>query len=422
VVLSVVLSTLTVVGAIALLIAYGPRSANPGGGTTAKPGQNGHPPHVSVRSVELGGTFHPAEIVGADGALWLNGSTGVTGSGVGGDQSTVRCALERVDPARLSPVAHDLSACGINIVAGQGQLYLETETGQRGTNNVVLGIEAFSTSTHLSRILTPDVMTVVGSADAHTQLAYADGNLWLYGYTNHAEVVQVSPDSGAVVQTFTTGVPEIGGTEPLIAAGPGGVWLAGGAGGSSALARLSEFPTALEWVLTPEPAALLSPTPATTTVEWLATVAGRLWVGEATTASGGPHPALVERIVVLDSSVTGGRVEVQGSAVEKGSPADVVEGSVSVVKRSPAEDFGVAPVSVGKDVFSVGPGPSCGSQPVWWVNPSSLRTSVVSTLHPSVDPCLSEGTFRSVTSTGQAVFVLDGSAGTAPAMLYRIED
>jgi hypothetical protein len=256
-------------------------------------------------------------------------------------------------------------------------------------------------------------MTVFGSEIAHTQLAYVDGNLWLYGYTNKAEVVQVSPANGAVVDTFTTGVPEIGGTEPLISAGAGGVWLAGGAGGSASLARLSAPPTALEWTLAPLPVTTLTSAPDATTVEWLGTVAGRLWVGEATfpsspNSSNNPRPTLVERIVALESSGSAsGRAEVIGSA--------------RVAKRSPAEEYGLAPVTVGDEVFSVGPGQTCRSQPIWKVDPSTLRTTVVTTLHPPFDPCLGEVSGRSETSAGGALFVLDSTGGPTPAVLYRVE-
>jgi hypothetical protein len=359
------------------------------------------------------GSFHPDQEVGAAGALWLISQNG-PGSASSG------CQVARLDPVSLSMVTYPLSACGMNVAAGGGELYLETAQSQPD-NSYRIHIETFSVSARSSTVLSPVAMTVFGSEIAHTQLAYADGWLWLYGYTNGAEVVQVSPSSGAVVNTFTTGVPEIGGTEPLISAGAGGVWLAGGPGGSSTLARLWVPPTGLEWVLTPL-AASISSLPDTTTVEWLGTVAGRLWVGEAGPAVSPAHPnTLAERIVVLDSPGSGQSGEGRGSLGVKESPNVEVLGSVSVVKRSAVENFGLAPESVGGEVFSVGPGQTCGIQPIWRVDPSSLRTSVVTTLHPPVDPCWGEESFRSVTSTGGAVFVLDSSDGPAPGVLYRIE-
>ncbi|HEY7948668.1 MAG TPA: hypothetical protein VID75_13400, partial [Acidimicrobiales bacterium] len=359
-VLAATLATVAVAGAVAVVVAYGPRSRDAESPVSGHPAAHGT--SVTVRSVRFGGTFRPSEEVGAGGALWLIGQKGPVSDSSG-------CQIGRLDPASLSMTMYPLSACGMNVAAGDGRLYLETARSQPD-NSYLIQIETFSLSDHSSTVFAPVVMTVFGSEIAHTQLAYVDGNLWLYGYTNKAEVVRISPATGGVDDTFTIGVPEIGGTEPLISAGPDGVWLAGGAGGSAALARFSDFPTALEWTLAPLPATTLTSAPDSTTVEWLATVAGRLWVGEASSSSSpSPRSPLVERITVLESADTFSR-------------RVVVTGPVRVVKRSPAEEYGLAPVTVGNEVLSVGPGQTCRSQPIWKVDPSTLRTSVVTTLHP----------------------------------------
>ncbi|HVC69894.1 MAG TPA: hypothetical protein VNC61_06470 [Acidimicrobiales bacterium] len=384
-VLALCVSVVLVVGAVALLVAYGPRSSDTGGGVTGggvagQPGVPVHAKHVRVRALEFGGTFHPAEIVGAHGVLWMTARHG-------NDPSTAPCAIERIDPARLSPVAYPLSACGMNIVAGNGALYLETEASQPGSNSVDIGIESFSTTTERSTFLSRHLMTVVGSEIAHTQLAYADGWLWLYGDTDHDVVLQISPTSGAVVRTLT-GVPAIGGTEPLVAAGPGGIWLAGGPGGPPAPAVVASDPSTGNTIQ-----ALPGTTSAT--VEWLAPVNARMWKGEANVPQG-QHRSLTERIVV-------------------------VNGSGAFVKRSPVEGFGSAPVAVAGQLWTAGPGGSgCARQPIWRVDPTTLRTTVIATLRPTSDPCLTPS-FRSVAGTGGALFVLDGAGGSAPAVLYRVK-
>src|SRR5271165_2337897 len=81
-------------------------------------------------------------------------------------------------------------------------------------------------------------MTLVGSAIAHTAMVYGDGALWLWGYgasggpgTGRDEVVQIPPSTGAVLRAVT-GARGIGGIQPSMVVADGGLWLAGGAGGS----------------------------------------------------------------------------------------------------------------------------------------------------------------------------------------------
>jgi hypothetical protein len=384
-VLAVVLATMTVAGVVAVLVAYGPRSSDRGSGVTGHRGGTVPTAGARGRSVTFPGPFRPDEEVGAGGALWLMGPSGP-------QVGQARCDVARLDPVTLSRVTFPIAACGINTVAHSGTLYLEDENEAFGTNNVTISIETVSMATHVSTVLTPVDITVVGSERAHTQLAYADGWLWLYGYTTSPEVVQVSPTSGAVIHVFTSGVPEIGGTEPLISAGPGGVWLAGGAGGSSALALLSLPSFGLEWILSPVP---LQPPPsdnASATVEWMSAVDGLMWVGEAT--FGADPGAVSERIVAVSSTGT-------------------------VVKESPVEDIGSALVAINGAVYAVSPGPQCGNQFMWKVDPSSLRTTIVSTVHLPFNPCVSEG-YRSFTSAGGAVFVLEAPGGSVESVLYRI--
>ena len=394
-VLTAGLSAVVVAGVVVVLVAYGPRSADTGSGVTGRPTVTGRPgltvpsAPVKVRAVTFRGGFQPYQEVGAAGALWLINQT---------DTTDGSCRVTRFDPVTLvTTQTYALAACGNNVVAGDGQLYLETEVTQPDDSNPIR-IETFSLSDHRSKVLTPVAMTVFGSAIAHTQLAFADGWLWLYGPTAQgAEVVKIAPATGAVVATLR-GVPEIGGTEPLIVAGPGGVWFSGGPGGSPTLALASPMVDAAGASAKTTLRLVPAEGPEAATVEWMADVEGRLWMGEL----GGvaipahfSHGALAESIVVL------GR-------------------SGAVVTASPVEDYGQAPVVASGEVLSVGPGGSCDSQPIWRVNGTSLVTTVVGRLRPPFEPCLGQGSYRNVAVAGGAVFVLDSTGGSQPAVLYRI--
>jgi hypothetical protein len=383
--LTLALSLVVVVAAVAVLVIDGPRSGETGTGVSRSTGTAGEPTGVRVRSVTFGGAFHPDQVVGTDGTLWLIGQNGaVSDSG--------RCHVARIDPVTVATVTYPLSACGMNVVAGGGALYLETEKS-RPDNSYLIHIERFSLATKTSTVLPAVAMTVFGSEIAHTQLAYVGGRLWLYGTTTGSRVVQVSPTTGAMVRTYSD-VPDIGGTEPLISSGPGGeVWLAGGPGGSPTPAVISRSPT----VVAPVPVKGLSPGEGGSTIEWMAPVGGNVWVGvaAATDTLGQTSAPLIEHILKVDRAG-------------------------AVIGRSRAEDFGSAPLSVAGTLFSVGPGQSCADQPVWHVDVSTLRTTLATTLHPA-DACGSEGSFRYVAAAGGSLFVLDTTGSGTGAELYRIK-
>jgi hypothetical protein len=169
---------LTAVGAVAvaaalvaLLVVDGPRSADTPPVVTGQPTHPEHPARpgpVRVRSVTLHGSFQPDQVVGDDGALWLLRRND-------GSNDTNGCRFARLDPGTLAMTTYPLSVCGMNVAAGPGQLFVETEGGVPGTNDIPIHIEAISLIRHTSTVYTPVAMTVVGSEIAHTQLAYADG-------------------------------------------------------------------------------------------------------------------------------------------------------------------------------------------------------------------------------------------------------
>jgi hypothetical protein len=76
-------------------------------------------------------------------------------------------------------------------------------------------------------------------------------------------------------------------------------------------------------------------------------------------------------------------------------------------------------VAINGAVYAVSPGPQCGNQFMGKVDPSSLRTTIVSTVHLPFNPCVSEG-YRSFTSAGGAVFVLEAPGGSVESVVYRI--
>ncbi|MGH9016343.1 MAG: hypothetical protein ACRDY1_01225 [Acidimicrobiales bacterium] len=408
--------TFTVAGAAAvlaavvgLLVADGPRSADTGPAVTGRPAHPAEPSRpgpVTVRSLTLRGAFQPDQVVGGGGAVWLVGSDDGTDDAGG-------CRIARVDPATMAMTAsYPLSACGINAVAGAGKLFLETEQATPGTNDTSIHIEAVSPATDASTVFAPVDMTVVGSEIAHTQLAYADGWLWLDGYVGGQRVVQISPTTGGVEKVFSTGVPEAGGVEPVVVGGAGEVWLAGGSGGSPTGAVIWAAPTALEPTLVPLPPFTKGPGSAPVTVWWMAPVAGRMWVGlvTETAEAGAPGGRLTERIAVLD---------VHGT-VRLGRSGRESDAGGTVVARSGPVSYGGAPVVASGQVFSVGPGTSCRSQPVWRIDPATQRTTEVARLHPPFDPCLAGESYRSVTVAGGDVFVLDTEGGPGSGVLYRI--
>jgi hypothetical protein len=341
----------------------------------------------TIRSHRFSGTFTPEQVVSAAGGVWVVGAT-LQGSGSG-------CAVGSVDPATLQTQVFPAVGSCPYVAVGDGHLYLTAVTYVGGTNSEEIRIESFDTVTHQASVLAPVVMTVIGSAIAHIALTYGEGSLWLYGFVSPdsgvADVLQISPATGAVLRTIT-GVPAIGGGHPAIAADAGGLWLAAGPGGGGYFDHLAPGATTLE------PAAVA---PKGGSILWLAAIGHTEWAEVA--VYGHQGRTVVTRLVAFDASGT-----------------EVLE--------TPPEELGAGPV-VGSDrgLWAVGDGASCPtlaleSYPLdlWRVDPSSGRSVVSTTLRSPVDPCdIGQGSYVAV--TGRSVFVLEPSDTTSqPSALVRV--
>ena len=331
---------------------------------------------VSSRSFNEG--FSPDQVVGAGGQVWLVSSGNGNGTG---------CRMGRLGPTTMALTTYPLAACGMNVTAGPGAIYLEVPVAEVKSETYAVHIERFSTSAHTSVMFgTVSATMFLGSGIAHTQLAYADGLLWFYANERgQPEVLQLSPSTGAVERRFTS-VPQIGGAEPLIAATPGYVWLAGGAGSGADFLRIDVHSGATRAVH----------------------LAGRY-------AS------------VYDLIGTEGRLFMLYLAYPPGTGSTSHIGSFSPsggqLARSPSERVGTWLVPLGGALFSGGPSGTCSgpSLSIWRVDKQSLQTSAVAELHPPGDPCINQG-FRPVATAGNGLFVLSGPAVyrvTPPALATR---
>ncbi|HUC13203.1 MAG TPA: hypothetical protein VMS00_02005 [Acidimicrobiales bacterium] len=287
----------------------------------------------------------------------------------------------------MALTSYPLSACGFNVAAGPGALFLETTVANVKSETYAVHIERFSTSTYVSTVFgTVSATIFLGSDAAHTQLAYVAGSLWFYAwFSGRAEVLQLSAATGAVERVFRS-VPQIGGAEPIIVGTPGYVWLAGGAGSGADFLRIRASNGASRSVLLPGRFA---------SVYELAAAGSSLfflyWGYPAGTSS---------RNLRLTKHV--GRINANGE----------------VLKVSPNEQLGTWLVPLSASMFSVGPGDSCTPPAlVWGVDEQTLRTSVIAKLWPPGGPCAGESSFRAVGAADHSIFVLFSGL---PGTLYRV--
>ena len=187
------------------------------------------------------------------------------------------------------------------------------------------------------------------------------------------EVLQLLPSTGSVERRFGS-VPQIGGTEPLIAPTQGCVWLAGGAGSGANFLRIDVHNGATRPVQLPG---------RYTSVYDLVWAGGRLFFLYLTYPPGAGSTSHVGSF-----SPSGGQLA-----------------------RSPGEEVGSWLVPLGGALFSAGPSGTCAepSLSVWRVDEQNLRTSVVANLRPPGNLYTDEG-FRPVAAAGNSLFVLRGSA------------
>ena len=324
------------------------------------------------------GPFQPDQLVTTNGQVWLVSS---------GDQDGSGCRIGRLRTATLALTSYPLSACGFNVTAGGGALFLETTVADVKSETYAIHIERFSTSTHASKVFgTVSATMFLGSDIAHTQLAYVAGSLWFYAWLpSGAEVLELSSKTGAVKRVFRS-VPSIGGGEPIIAGAPGQVWLAGGAGSGADFLRIDVRNGSSRTVRLPNKYA---------SVYDLASVGTSLFILYLA------YPA---------SSSTGSvRLTAHVGRFNKNG---------QLLKTSPNEQLGTSLVPLSTSLFSVGPGNSCTPPAlVSGVDEKTLRTNVVAKLSPPGGPCGGESVNRSVGSAGHSIFALFGGS---PASLYRV--
>jgi hypothetical protein len=331
----------------------------------------------------LTGFINPQQVVSASGKVWVVGYVGPAG----------QCAVDEVDPVTLATRLFSAPECLPDVAVSDGDLYLATLTFVRGTAaNQQVRLARFDTATGRLTVLRPVVTTLIGSAVAHTAMAYGNGSVWLYAPGNSGsgitEVVQISTATGAVLRTIT-GVPDIGGIQPAVAANHGGLWLGGGGGGPPNLERL---PLGAHTLSQPYSA------PSPGSILWLSAIGDKVWADVETYTSSDQGRVTVtrERLVAFDTS---------GKAV--------------VMSRSAQVDY--APiVGSGRQLWSVGIGARCANpQRLWRIDPANGSSVVVTTLTSPADPCSAEA---SAAVLGRAVFVLDPTDETTPAsVLYRIQ-
>ena len=336
-------------------------------------------PSASIASTTITGALQPDQVVAADNRLWL-----VEGDGEGPGGT---CQIARVNPISLSSVSYGLPACGFNATSGDGAVFLETYTSDQADGTYQIHVERFDTRTHSAVVFaTASAALCLCSEIAHTQLAFEDGWLWFYGTPVTGapqEVLQLSPENGAVVRAFTN-VPAIGGTEPVIAGAGPYVWLAGGAGTAVSFLRIDVSTGATHrFTLFKSDASMYSVLAEPDRVFFLYLA----WKGPA--GSPGPTDNYIGRMTI----------------------------DATVVGRSPNEQFGGQLVSVGHDLLSPGPGERCASGVrVWRVDPSTLRSTPIARVPTVGDPCLASS--DSVAVVGSSLFYL--SSTTSESVLARI--
>jgi len=333
----------------------------------------------SVTSVALGDLV-PSEIVGGDGALWMMASHG---GGTNPDQ----CVLAKLDPLSGSTATFPLPTCGFNATAGGGSLYFESNASIATDFTREIRILKVDTATGAATPLDPVALSVKGSSIAHTQLAYADGSLWLWGMVGgDGQLNQVSPDTGAVERTFAS-LPPIGGTEPLITSTPGQLWLAGGSGGGATLSRLD-------------------------------TKTGLLTNGPSLGTTGAGN---ILWLTSLNSEVFAGVFDATGSGGAGGTfHVFALNDDGTVRTTTTVDQFGATVTSGDVGVWMLGPGATCKTgEPLIRVDPASLSARVVTTLRPSFNPC-TVGGFRRFAAVGTHLFALDTDTTQANTRLYRI--
>ncbi len=332
--------------------------------------------------------FVAQQIVAAAGKVWVLGSPAGAGD-------NTQCFLEEVTPATMTTTRVSLPACAAYITAGDGLLYLVAETTSPANNVRAYHIEVFDPVTSQGQVLSPVVLSNVGSAIAHMGFTYGDGALWLYGYSYPAAepaVVQISPATGAVERTIRS-VPEIGGTFPTVAADRAGTWLGGGPGGAPGV----------DWVQPGAAAgttAYAGPAGPNSSVLWLSAVGDRVWAG----------------IAVYRQTTGPGRISVTTHLV-----ALRPDGTVAVT--SPAESTSDTPLVAtadGAPLWGLAVRNSCGRpEQLVQIDPASGRVRTAISLAAAPNGCDAGGGSALLAAVGRDVFALVLAGAPGGSVLYR---
>jgi hypothetical protein len=366
----------------ALLLTTGSKVPSEAKGSPASPAMGGGGT-LHVSTLRFPGPFVPQQIVSEGGRIWLLGSTK--------PQRFTDCAIEELNPSTLSTRSFPLPACAADLVAGNGRLFLLTDTFVPHTAATrQLRIEVFDTSSHRAQVLAPVDMTMIGSAIAHQALAYGDGFLWLYGPTSagKTEVVQISPSTGMAL-TATSAVPSIGGVFPAVVANAAGLWLAGGPAGGPDLELIRHGSST--------PAQIYSGPYPQTSVQWIVGIGKLVWAEVATYGSG-PTPTVTLRLLAFDTS---GKQRIS----------------------SPLEETGDFPLvaTANSVLWTVGVGGGCnGSQDLVVISGQTGTSHVAASLKSPLRPCLYGANGSQLASVDRSVFVLDPTDSIGGSLLFRV--
>jgi hypothetical protein len=326
-----------------------------------------------VRTVALPGAFAPQAVVSASGKIWVLGS-------LSPDHT---CALAEVAPVTLRTTTFALPACGSYITVGGGKIFLADGVFTAATDSAAFHIESFDTTTHQAMVMAPVDVTTTGTGDAHMDMTYGGGFLWLAPWS--ADLLEISTATGAVVRSIT-GDPRANGGHPIVAGAASGLWSAPGVGGPEVIDRLAPQSSTPANVFTGSVSG---------GVWFLAAADGRMWAE------------------VADSRDEGRRF-VTGLVAFDGSGREVLQIPFRQLGQS-------AIVASGDDLWALTAGAACtGRQRLWRID-GSTGTSVVTTFASPVVPCPSAFGAAQLAAVGGDVFVLN--AADAPGLedgLFRI--
>jgi hypothetical protein len=335
---------------------------------------------LAVQTVNLTGSFSPQQMVSANGKVWLIGT-------VTSGTNSLSCALEEVNPTSLQRHLYPVPGCGPDAAVHGQEIYLTSVSYPKDSNNEQIRIERFDTATKRATVLAPLDMTLGGSSIAHTAMTYGAGSLWLWGYAigTGNTVAQISPSTGTLVRTIT-GVPNIGGIQPSMVVAGGGLWLAGGPGGSGTIERVTP---------TSQPSVVYT-APPESTVQWVAASGTRVWA---------------EIISFQDEGKT---VTMHLVTLNANGP--------KVVLVAPSWPFSLiaAPASSNTLMWAVGvEGSSCRTPlQLLRIDGTTGAGRPVLTLRTTGAPCTAES---AVTVSGPSVFVMVARSSTS-TVLYRVTD